>query len=190
MTHTVQTPDRTAPPSPVDTSAPQEPTGPCDEAGLCEAAPPNGAPHEVIPYGSSRPPLVRRCLRGIAIVVLVLGPTGYLAWSAVRSHDPAAARDERALLAGPVRGQPAFGQRHNYQVPVPPNATDVTHFETNSWKTSSLYVRFTTTPTGLARFLTGVNTTRHAMRDGEVTTRRPKRHVLVGSSLRGITGRA
>lgn len=101
--------------------------------------------------------------------LLILGPAAYLAASADRSHDPMAVRRQHAETTGMVSGWPASVQRRIYQVPLPDDATRVAFHESNSWKTSALYVRFTTTRTGLTTFLLRLKAPQAALADGDVT---------------------
>ena len=100
-----------------------------------------------------QPGAAGRIRRGIAIALLVLIPAGYLAISAVQSHNEAAARELNAEQAGLVNGLPSPVQLAVYRVPVPDQAGGVAFFEANSWSTDTLYVQFTTTQDGLAGFL-------------------------------------
>lgn len=91
--------------------------------------------------------------RWLVAALLVLGAAGYFVISALQSHDTAAAGRLRAEMAGPVAGVPSGAQREVYRVPVPAGSAGVTHFESNSWRSDSLYVRFVTSGGGLTRFL-------------------------------------
>jgi hypothetical protein len=105
----------------------------------------------------------------LIIPLLVLIPAGYLVVAAEQSR--ASGRDPqlRAELAGMVEDWPSVVQRRVYKVPVPSNAVRVGYFESDSWRTDTLYVQFTTSAGGLDSFLAQLGTSRAALTDGHVT---------------------
>ncbi|MER7763735.1 hypothetical protein [Streptomyces sp. NPDC097619] len=108
----------------------------------------------------------RRWLTAVIIVLLIGVPAGYLLVSAQQSRE--SGRDKAAKVgATEVRsGWPSRVQRSIYQVPVPDWSTGVGYYETNNWRTSRLYVQFTTNPVDLGIFLKSVGTTRDALKPG------------------------
>ncbi|MGW2329747.1 hypothetical protein ACWC5C_28875 [Streptomyces sp. NPDC001700] len=118
--------------------------------------------------GAGRSP-VRRWLRGVIIFLLIAIPAGYLAISAMQSRDGGSEKVQAAKAKGLSAGYPSRVQRRIYDVPVPQHARKVASFETNSWKTSSLYVQFVTSRDGLDRFLAKLGTRPSALEKGAVT---------------------
>ncbi|MCB5169520.1 hypothetical protein LG634_32530 [Streptomyces bambusae] len=108
----------------------------------------------------------RRWLTAVIIVLLIGIPAGYLAISAEQSRD--SGRDKAAKVgATQVRaGWPSRVQRGIYQVPVPDWSTSVGYYETNNWRTSRLYVQFTTNPVDLGIFLKAVGSSTEALEPG------------------------
>ncbi|MEV8532608.1 hypothetical protein [Streptomyces sp. NPDC051211] len=120
----------------------------------------------------------RRWLTAIIIVLLIGIPAGYLAVSAEQSRS--SGRDKAAKAAADqVRpGWPSRVQRSIYEVPVPARSTGVGFYETNNWRTSRLYVQFTTTPTKLEEFLGALGTSLDALTPG----------VSIGERDAGVAG--
>jgi hypothetical protein len=116
-----------------------------------------------------RTPFWRRLIPAAIAILLVVGPGGYLAQSAARSHDIAAVRLDTAVRRGTVRARPPAKRLKVYVVPIPLGATDVGYHEANSWRSSSFYAQFTTTPNGLDAFLAGLGSGRRALVEGRVT---------------------
>jgi hypothetical protein len=101
------------------------------------------------------------------IIVLLIGiPAGYLAVSAEQSRE--SGRDKAAKVgAHQVRaGWPSRVQRSIYEVPVPDWSTGVGFYETNNWRTSRLYVQFTTNPVDLRIFLKAIGSGEADLRPG------------------------
>ncbi|MGG8407983.1 hypothetical protein ACM614_15850 [Streptomyces sp. 12297] len=132
------------------------------------------APDEV----GSRPPedrrhvVRRRWLTAIIIVLLIGVPAGYLAISAEQSRS--SGREKAAKVgATQVRaGWPSRVQRSIYEVPIPDWSTSVGFYETNNWRTSRLYVQFTTNPVDLGIFLKAMGTDREALKPGVCVSER------------------
>jgi hypothetical protein len=106
-------------------------------------------------------------VRWVVLPLLVLVPIGYLLISAEQSRD--SGEDKQQEAAATVlthHSWPTKVQRRIYQVPIPVGSTNVGYLETNSWKTSSLYVQFATSPGGLDSFLAQIHTSRAALRQG------------------------
>lgn len=111
----------------------------------------------------------RRWLKGVIVFLLIAIPAGYLAISAMQSRDGGSEKVQSAKAKGLSAGYPSRVQRRIYDVPVPQHARKVASFETNSWKTSSLYVQFVTSRGGLDRFLAKLGTRRSALEKDAVT---------------------
>ena len=60
-------------------------------------------------------------------------------------------------------------KRRIFEVPIPAGAWGVAYYETSNWKTSRLYVQFTTTAAGLDGFLAESGTSRAALTPGRIT---------------------
>ncbi|PWI41460.1 hypothetical protein [Streptomyces sp. ICBB 8177] len=122
-----------------------------------------------VPQASEPPRPRHRWVKPVVVSLLIAIPAGYGAVAAVQSRDTDGDKQIKAEMAGLVDSWPSHLQRSIYQVPVPYSATHVAYYEWNSWKTSSLYVRFTTTGGGLDTFLAQLGTGRTDLRSGHVT---------------------
>ncbi|MER5965857.1 hypothetical protein [Streptomyces sp. NPDC002057] len=111
----------------------------------------------------------RRWLTAVIIVLLVGIPAGYLVISAGQSRDSGRDKERESSAAGLQDNWPSLMKRRVFEVPVPGGAWDVAYYETSNWKTSRLYVQFTTTATGLDTFLAESGTGRAALAPGRVT---------------------
>jgi len=141
----------------------------------------------------------RRWIQWLVIALLVVIPAGYLVIAAGQSHNPQAARELKAEMAGLVRDTPAKVQRRTYQLPIPSGVTQPAYFELNSWQASSLYVQFTTTAGGLDTFLAQLGISRAALEKRHPTiapeqAKRvgwsfPSRHDWDGARLPGAGGK-
>ncbi|MFI1972252.1 hypothetical protein [Streptomyces cinnamoneus] len=130
------------------------------------AAPgPHEAPGGAGPGGGRH----RRWLKPVIVFLLIAIPAGYLYISAMQSRGGGESKQEQAAATGLEEGWPTRLQRRLYEVTVPSSAEDVAHFETNSWKSSALYLRFTTTRAKFDKWLTGVGSSAADLEDGEVT---------------------
>ncbi|MFF8960157.1 hypothetical protein [Streptomyces sp. NPDC014894] len=113
--------------------------------------------------------IVRRWLTAIIIVLLVGIPAGYLVISAEQSRESGRHKARESSASGLRDKWPSQMKRRVFEVPIPMKSTDVAYFETSNWKTSRLYVQFTTTAAGLDGFLEGVGSGRGELTDGEIT---------------------
>ncbi|MEU9700361.1 hypothetical protein [Streptomyces sp. NPDC047981] len=111
----------------------------------------------------------RRWLTAIIIVLLVGIPAGYLMISAGQSRDSGRDKERESSATGLSDNWPSLMKRRVFEVPIPPGSKNVAYFETSNWKTSRLYVQFTTTAGRLDAFLNGVGSSRSALTSGTVT---------------------
>lgn len=108
-------------------------------------------------------------VRWTVVPLMVLVPIGYLLISAEQSRDSGEGKQqEAATTVLSHHSWPTKVQRRIYEVPIPLGSTNVGYLETNSWKTSSLYVQFATTPSGLDTFLAQIRISRAALRTGYI----------------------
>ncbi|MET9953371.1 hypothetical protein ABZ135_17725 [Streptomyces sp. NPDC006339] len=113
--------------------------------------------------------LRRRWLTAIIIVLLVGVPAGYLVISAGQSRDSGRDKERESSVVGLQDNRPSLMKRRIYEIPIPTDAWHVAYYETSNWKTSRLYVQFTTTAAGLDAYLHDSGTGRAALTPGEVT---------------------
>ncbi|MFD8383552.1 hypothetical protein ACFV2X_34425 [Streptomyces sp. NPDC059679] len=118
------------------------------------------------PGGGPRP---RRWLKAVVVFLLITIPAGYMVISALQSRNSGEDKQENASATGLTQGWPSKVQRRIYDVWIPGYSNDVAFYETNSWKTSSLYVQFVTSVQGLDRFLVRLGTDRAELENGRVT---------------------
>ncbi|MDN3294007.1 hypothetical protein QWM81_08095 [Streptomyces ficellus] len=111
----------------------------------------------------------RRVLTAIVIVLLIGIPAGYLVISAQQSRDSGRDKEAESSVTGLQDSWPSRMKRRVFEVPIPAGSTEVAYFETSNWKSSRLYVEFTTSGTGLDDFLYDVGTSRSALGPGDVT---------------------
>lgn len=111
----------------------------------------------------------RRWVKPVVIFLLIAIPAGYLYISAMQSRSGSTTKREEAVAKGLEEGWPSKVQRRIYGMTVPAYATDVAHYETNSWRSSSLYLQFTTTRKKFDRWLKQVGTNPAALQDGRIT---------------------
>ncbi|KNB54178.1 hypothetical protein AC230_01885 [Streptomyces caatingaensis] len=124
------------------------------------------APEEApAPAGPKR----RRWLKPVIVFLLIAIPAGYLYISAMQSRNGSGTKQEQAAATGLEEGWPSRLQRRIYEVTVAPYAEDVAHFETNSWKSSSLYLQFTTTRDRLGPWLAEHGLSPSDFEDGDIT---------------------
>jgi hypothetical protein len=110
-----------------------------------------------------------RWARWTVVPLMIVIPVGNAVIAARQSRDSGEHTEKLAAATGLTHAWPTRVQRRIYQVPIPARSRAVSYLETNSWNVSSLYVRFTTTPSGLDRFLGAIHTDRAALIDGDVT---------------------
>ncbi|WP_431041566.1 hypothetical protein ACQUSR_06390 [Streptomyces sp. P1-3] len=122
------------------------------------------------PGPGERPRPQRRWLTAIVVFLLITIPAGYLVISALQSRDSGEEKEQSASATGLTEDWPSKVQRRIYDVWIPPWSRDVAYYETNSWKTSVMYVQFLTSPEGLDRYLKDtLNTSSRALTDGNIT---------------------
>jgi hypothetical protein len=163
------TPDRRAEP---DSAGVHLPRQHADEPAAATLTTPASAPATAADAvsdtgtGPGRPRDIPRWVRWTVLPLLVLVPLGYVIISAEQSRDDGESKQAEAAARHLIRNEPSSLQQRIYQVPIPDGATGVGYLETNSWDTSVLYARFTTTAGGLDTFLAKIGTTRDALREG------------------------
>ncbi|MFE9042648.1 hypothetical protein ACFYOG_17275 [Streptomyces sp. NPDC007818] len=133
-----------------------------------ELLPEQRTPRERMPEDRGRM-IRRRWLTAIIIVLLVGIPAGYLVISAGQSRDSGIDKERESSVVGLQDNWPSLMKRRVFEVPVPAGASGVAYYETSNWRTSRLYVQFTTTATGLDTFLAGSGTSRSALTPGRTS---------------------
>ncbi|KIZ15554.1 hypothetical protein [Streptomyces natalensis] len=128
--------------------------------------PMNDAPHPTPPPGGKPR---RPVLMALIVFLLIAIPAGYIVISAQQSRRGSASSRAEAAATGLTNAFPSKVQQRTYDVPVPIGSTPVYYYETNSWKTSSLYVQFRTNDWGLDRYLEAVGTSTAALKKGAKT---------------------
>ncbi|MEV5971581.1 hypothetical protein [Streptomyces sp. NPDC051921] len=113
--------------------------------------------------------LRRRFLTLLTIVLLVGVPAGYLVISAGQSRDSGIDKERESSVVGLQDNRPSQMKRRVFEIPIPSDAWHVAYYETSNWKTSRLYVQFTTTAAGLDAYLRDSGTSRAALVPGDVT---------------------
>ncbi|GHF26106.1 hypothetical protein GCM10010218_03560 [Streptomyces mashuensis] len=112
----------------------------------------------------------RRWLKPVIVFLLIAVPAVYLYISAMQSRGGGSINNQQqAAATGLEEGWPSRLQRRIYEVTVPPYAENVAHFETNTWKSSSLYLQFTTTREKFERWLNDVGADPAKLEDGDIT---------------------
>ncbi|GAB2588994.1 hypothetical protein GCM10027168_22300 [Streptomyces capparidis] len=111
---------------------------------------------------------MNRLGKAAVAAVLVTIPATYLVVASFQSLDGSEMKERVAAATSPLHGRPDSTTRDIYEVPVPGRAQAARFFETNSWRSSSLYVRFTTVPGGLDWFLGELGTSRAELRANAV----------------------
>ncbi|MFI9719826.1 hypothetical protein ACIHFE_09255 [Streptomyces sp. NPDC052396] len=119
--------------------------------------------------GQAPRPRERRWIKALAVFLLIAIPAGYLYISAMQSRAGNGDAQEQASVDGLEDGWPSRLQRRLYEVTVPPYAEDVAHFETNSWKSSSLFLQFTTTHDKFEQWLNDRGMHLSELENGDVT---------------------
>ncbi|MEU8618536.1 hypothetical protein [Streptomyces sp. NPDC048623] len=114
--------------------------------------------------------MLRRRVLTLLIIVLLIGvPAGYLAISAGQSRDSGRDKERESSAVGLQDNRPSLMKRRVFEIPIPDGAWHVAYYETSNWKTSRLYVHFTTTAAGLDTFLAESGGSRAALKPGEVS---------------------
>ncbi|WP_055495819.1 hypothetical protein [Streptomyces sp. TP-A0356] len=122
----------------------------------------------------SRPPedrghMIRRRALTLLIIVLLTGiPAGYLVISANQSRASGKDKEAKYAATGLVHDWPSRVQRRLYQVEIPMDGTYVAYYETNNWKTSRLYVQFSTSNAGLDQFLANIGAGAGALKKNDI----------------------
>ncbi|WP_408057093.1 hypothetical protein [Streptomyces changanensis] len=125
------------------------------------AAPPAGETH--------RETVRRRWYTALVIALLIGIPAGYLAISAEQSRSSGRDKEAESSVTGLRDSWPSKMKRRVFEVPIPARSREVAYFETSNWKSSRLYVRFTTTGAGLDTFLDDIGTSRSELAPGDIT---------------------
>ncbi|MFJ3901744.1 hypothetical protein [Streptomyces sp. NPDC090025] len=141
------------------------PTVPPEQSGPPERTPPREGR---LPEDRGRM-LRRRVLTLLTIVLLIGVPAGYLLISAGQSRDSGRDKERESSVVGLQDNWPSQMKRRVYEIPIPSRAWHVAYYETSNWKTSRLYVEFTTTAGALDTFLEESGTSRAALQPGTVT---------------------
>ena len=123
----------------------------------------------VRPPENRRHMIWRRVLTAVVIVLLIGIPAGYLVISAEQSRDSGRDKEAESSATGLRENWPSKMKRRVFEVPIPGRSTEVAYYETSNWKTSRLYVQFSTTAGGLDAFLAEAGTSRSALTQGRIT---------------------
>jgi hypothetical protein len=133
-------------------------------------------PHQSEPSDAAgRPPespgrkARRRALTLLIIVLLIGVPAGYLMISADQSRDSGKGKEVKYSATGLTEGWPSKVQRRLYEVNVPHPAEQIAYYETNNWKTSRLYVQFSTTVAGLDSYLESIGMRPEDLKANDIT---------------------
>ncbi|MFJ5678456.1 hypothetical protein [Streptomyces sp. NPDC093097] len=117
------------------------------------------------PHDQTRRPF----LLALVVFLLITIPAGYFVISAQQSREGGEDKETEAASTGLTNAFPSRLQQRVYNIPVPIGSTPVYYYETNSWKTSSLFAQFRTNDNGLATYLKAVGTNTAALKKGEIT---------------------
>ncbi|MEV6103658.1 hypothetical protein AB0M28_02960 [Streptomyces sp. NPDC051940] len=151
-------------------SGPEQPSGPSHEGGRDDG---RDGPRPGDGSGDAEQEYVPRRLppgwKGRTIIALLIGvPLVYLCISFLQSRDAGRDKAEKANATNLTDGWPTKVQRRIYEVPMPEKAGTVRHYETNSWKSSTLWVEFNTSPMKLPIFLKDAGTSEADLKKGYV----------------------
>lgn len=114
--------------------------------------------------------MIRRRALTLLIIVLLIGvPAGYLVISANQSRDSGKDKEEKYAATGLTPHWPSKVQRRLYQIPVPDWSYNVAYYETNNWKTSRLYVQFSTADKNLDWFFETMGVSRDELKRDAIT---------------------
>ncbi|WP_368396489.1 hypothetical protein [Streptomyces sclerotialus] len=168
--------------------------GAADDPGRPGPSGPSGPDGPAAPEGGAHAPPPsrrRRWLTAFVVFLLIVIPAGYLAISAAQSRDSGQEKEERAAMAGLTWHWPSKVQRRIYDVRIPAYSYPVAFFETNSFRTSSLYVTFRTSQEGLDQFLGNYGRTRADLKKDDVTispeqAKRVKWDFTIGDGYAGM----
>ncbi|KRV51286.1 hypothetical protein AQ490_00495 [Wenjunlia vitaminophila] len=121
---------------------------------------------------------MNRFTRAVVVALMVTAPAAYLVVAAVQSLNGSDMKERVAAATTMVHERPDRATRNIYGVPMNYKATGKKFFETNSWKSSSLYARFTTIPRGLDWFLKQIGTSRDELVEGKIPISRERQQVV------------
>ncbi|MFE0421975.1 hypothetical protein [Streptomyces sp. NPDC058953] len=110
--------------------------------------------------------IIRRVATLVVIVLLIGVPAGYLVVSAEQSRASGRDKATESSSKGLRDAWPSQMKRRIFEVPIPDNAWSVAYYETSNWKTSRLYVQFSTTADGLDHFLASIGAGRSDLQPG------------------------
>lgn len=129
-----------------------------------------GSPSEE-PDPNERPPHRprNRALVLLIVVALIAIPGGYLVQSAFQSRDSGKDKERAAEATSLTWSRPPKVQQRVYNVPVPPGASRVAFYESNSWNKSAMWVQFRTSKKRLGEFMQDLGSDRSALKKGRVT---------------------
>ncbi|MFF9867668.1 hypothetical protein ACF1G0_19960 [Streptomyces sp. NPDC013953] len=120
--------------------------------------------------GEDRRHMIRRRWFTAVVIALLIGiPAGYLVISAEQSRDSGRDKQAESSATGLKEAWPSKMKRRVFEVPIPAKSTGVAYFETSNWKSSRLYVQFTTDASGLDDFLQDIGSSRSRLEPGEIT---------------------
>ncbi|WP_240111049.1 hypothetical protein [Streptomyces sp. MUM 203J] len=142
------------------------PTTPADITPTARPGAPGTSPREP---EDRRARTRRRQLTALVIALLVVASTTYFLISAEQSRSSGRDKQAESSATGLQDGWPSKMKRRIYEVPIPGGAKDVAYFETSNWKSSRLYVQFTTSAAGLDTYLRRSGTSRSALDHGDIT---------------------
>ncbi|MFE0258190.1 sugar kinase [Streptomyces sp. NPDC059010] len=127
------------------------------------------SPDEPQQPAEDRRHMIRRRALTLLIIVLLIGvPAGYLVISANQSRESGKDKEEKYSATGLTPHWPSRVQRRVYQVTIPVPSYNVGYYETNNWRTSRLYVQFSTTDENLDAYLATMGLGRDDLKAGEI----------------------
>lgn len=128
------------------------------------------SPDEPQQPAEDRRHMIRRRALTLLIIVLLIGvPAGYLVISANQSRESGKDKEEKYSATGLTPHWPSRVQRRIYQVTIPVPSYNVGYYETNNWRTSRLYVQFSTTDENLDAYLATMGRGRDDLEPDEIT---------------------
>jgi hypothetical protein len=104
----------------------------------------------------------------VIVVLLIALPAGYLVQSAFQSRASGKDKERAAAATSLTYARPPKVSQRIYDVPVPVSATRVAFYEANSWKKSTMWVQFRTSPKRLEEFLGDLGEKRSELEKGKV----------------------
>ncbi|MFI6012263.1 sugar kinase [Streptomyces sp. NPDC051243] len=113
--------------------------------------------------------MIRRRALTLLIIVLLIGvPAGYLVISANQSRESGKDKEEKYSATGLTPHWPSRVQRRLYQVTIPLPSYNVGYYETNNWRTSRLYVQFSTSDENLDAYLATMGLTKNDLKRDDI----------------------